>query len=376
MAGTITGVIEARPNTSNEFRVSGTIFKTLFDFIEGLAGTTRISLYYGDTSGAFGTGTDYEDGAAPFGNKCFAVWRFDTNAGRSWPFYVALACPSFRAGQSGSDWQTEGASAVNSTGYVQVAACIGIGGDENPWNGTTNNDGTDTVGTPRWKVPASGGTSYQPIPSSNRATSGTDAATGNNSLRIFIHGTATTARHHVFADDDTIVFATDEADGGANQRLVYIGAYEPADHITPDRPFIGASWLMNPSAASILGHETGGLANPDSTDLDPATIRFDYGWETAFMSTSRQPDELADSGPAFIPQRVTIDTDDNVGLRGMVGWFSPMIQACYNIPAGDTDTTLSRLVWGEGATATSKFLIPWDLTTTPGTGTTREGISF
>ena len=61
-------------------------FKILFDFMESLvtAGiATRIALNYGQTSytptgrNSWGTGTDFYDGATPFGEGAFMVYRMN-----------------------------------------------------------------------------------------------------------------------------------------------------------------------------------------------------------------------------------------------------------------------------------------------------------
>ena len=358
--------------------MSSEIFKTLFDFLEAHPGTTRIALYYGDTgAGAFGTGTDYHDGAAPFGDDAFAVWRFDTNGGRAWPFYIMVSCPSAENGKASGELQKEGANTTSSSGYVIVSACVGVGGDENPWNGSENDDGTDTTGTPVWANPGGGGTNYHPMPASNRATSGSDAATGNNGLEIyFLSAPVAATRFHFLADDDNFVWVADMSDNNSTVRVGHIGIYEPPSHLTPDRPFVAFRATMEWAEITTYGPETGGIANPDSTDLDPSVVRLDLGWDATQFTTALQPSEVGDTPDSYVPQRVQIMNDLDVGFRGFYGHLPTLIEACHNIPAGDVDAALERVAIGQNV-ATLKALVQMgDGSTTPGTGTTRAGTAF
>jgi hypothetical protein len=370
VSGTVRGRIEGRVTGLNEFLTAGTIFKTFFDFLEAHPGTTRVALYYGTA----GTGTDYHDGANPFGNQCFAVWRFNTHAGRTWPFYVCLYTPSYTSGTgagSPDDFAYEGASPVNGTGYVMMSACVGIGGDENPWNGSLNNDGTDTLGTPRWAAPGGGGTAYYAVPHSSNVGQAF-AANANDAIGIFTETAAPAAcRYAIIADDDWLMFAVDDTDNSAYNQIGLIGMYEPESWVTPVRPFCG----VRLDGAITTGQKVDnqgmivGLLGPRLLGIT---------WNEGMFATALQPDENADqgSGPEFIPQRVGLYSEETPGERGFLGWAPDLFQVVYNMNKLDTDQALLRANLGSGTPPQTNPLLAWDGTTIPGTGVTREGIAF
>src|SRR5687768_3165624 len=84
MSGTIVGKVDCKltaitANGQQEF------FKTIYDFMQQMVTAghcTRIALQHG----ASGTGTDYFDGANPFGENAFGVWRFNGSP----QFYLLL----------------------------------------------------------------------------------------------------------------------------------------------------------------------------------------------------------------------------------------------------------------------------------------------
>ena len=366
MSGTIRGVIECLSSEPDEYKDNSNVFKTFFDALDAHPNTTRIALGYGTG----GTGTDYYDGVNPFGNDAFAVWRMNVSAGRTWPYYIFLMSPS--AGGSttsnSSGCQSNGGNFSTSSAYVVMSACIGLGGDLNPWNGTTNNDGTDTIPASLWKVPV-GGTDYVPFPSSNRVnpSPGVDSATGKNCFTILETGAASaTVRYHMVMDDDSIVCVADPGDTNTIQ-FVYIGIYEPVGHLTVNTPLVAYSEVIG-SVDTSHSSNNSGVIGTDNFVRD-----LDIGWDGSLFTTALQPDEQAG---AYVPQSVQILSDAEIGGRGFLGWADESMWTIgFNIPSQDTNLALTLVTFGP-STNIVKPIIPWDGVTTPGSGTLRTGTTF
>ena len=360
MAGTIRGTVDAYIDVANRNLACGEVFKLYFDALESHAGTTRIALYYGTA----GTGTDYHDEANPFGDKAWAVWRFDTNGGRSWPFYVMLYTSAVTGGTNGGDWLIGANSPTNGSSHMGIATAVGFGGDGNPWNGTTNNDGTDTVGTPRWANPA-GGTGHSALPASNRDGGGT-GVTKNATVPIFVANSDVKQRASIILDDDSMVLLCDRGDDSDNLvASVFVGMYEVAPHVTVNYPLAAAYTIDNP-VTTVLAEDLAGVV-----DAGGVARRFGVTWDTSLLSGG-----LDQQANAYVPQRQSIRVSGSAepGHAGFLGWYPEMFSVAYGPTHGDTDTALDHIFWTDGAA--TKFYVSWDGTTTPLTTLVREGVTF
>ncbi|GAG01765.1 unnamed protein product, partial [marine sediment metagenome] len=225
MSGTIRGTIDAYTNETTEFKDTANIFKTYFDAFESHPNMTRIAMQYGLS----GTGTDYWDDANPFGRNCFVVWRMETSAARAWPYYLIMQTNSWGGGGSTfgiapGDPGSNGLGSSSNSSYLSIGMAIGIGGDLDPWNGSTNNDGTDSKGGSAafplgndglgrvWRTPA-GGTGLLMLPRSNNA-GGDNVATAREMIGVQSQGSPSQTRYHIVMDDDNIWVASDGADDG------------------------------------------------------------------------------------------------------------------------------------------------------------------
>lgn len=364
MATGITGRVDQLHNTGNAQLNAAQLFKRVYDLLNDHPMTTRIALGYG--SGGTGTG-DFND-PAPFGSLAHAVFRFDTHAGRDWEFYVVIA----KGNDSGSNalaFRPVGNSPTSSYGYVVANAAVGIGGDGNPWQGTTNNDGTDTLPATWWGNP-SGGTNVKVTPSSN-SSSGTGSSEGGREVFTIAraYSSLTDFRAHVWVDDDGLYWATD-----------YSGALN-----YPEQGYIGAINTPNPNLNHpnpLFGCEVGGSVVVSQTFND-------YSIGAAHVSDTEANWETVDCKlelPAFVDdlaggheQTGTYDTwpfpifGDVSGHRGFMGWLES-VQYIYGRGVHDTSPSLDRVVLGAGNAGNRAY--PWDGVTTPGTTMDRDGVTF
>lgn len=375
MAGTITGLIEAYHDgtvSDGEQLAAQEIFKNLYDFLNTHTATTRIALSYGT-----GTGTDYHDGANPFGTQAFAVFRWDTNANRTWPWYLFIAVGNQPGSFTSIPWRPGGTSASTSAGWVVMSAAVGVGGDENPWNGTTNNDGTDTVpggGTDMWTSPSGGGTNVKVIPASN-STSGSGSSEEKKEVMDIFSETSASYFHrvHMVADDDALVVAVDER-ASNSYKVNYLGVVDtPNPNLSHPNPLVGftASSLSVSSVLSLNDFDCGVTHSDDAAAAWEAT-EVEFQVPNWIDDSSFQPNEqtgVHDAAPIDV-----IAT--SVGHRAFVGQVHALCRWVGDIASEDTDNDLSHIVVGQPSANTTNMRLPWDGTTTPATGVSRTGISF
>jgi hypothetical protein len=173
MAGTIRGRIDTYHNALNRYKNTQSFFTSLYKFLKNLevAGvTTEIARHGGLTGSA--ANVNYHDEASPFLHNAWYVFRWNTNGGRSWPWYLYV---QFFRNDVGSDTNAAPATPsmfINVTNYgswgvVMCQSAMGIGGDQNPFPFTGTMGTNVKNSTYAWRIPASGGTHLGIWPHSN-----------------------------------------------------------------------------------------------------------------------------------------------------------------------------------------------------------------
>lgn len=383
MAGTQRGKIEQYlpeiTPAANVRDIAITGFKNLFDFLEAHPITTRIALGYG----IGGTGTDYPGGANPFGSLPFAVYRWDTHVNRDWVWYLFIAGGNDSSRSAAiTEFRPRGGSPGSTDALVVCSAAVGVGGDGNPWNGTTNNDGTDTIPSPGadlWAVPSGGGTNVKVTPASNNNASGTPSPAKNDVFQImdYLSG-SNTPRMNFVADDDMLFCFTDEPDSGNHNKIVMVGAIDTVDPVAAGHPnpLIGINVFGGTSGTEWLVSQDydGGITHFDDAETTWPTVKpqvATYLWMT--LNGIFQPSLQGTSYYACRDAILLYDGDD--GNQGLAG-YTTLVQTIDGVASYDTDLTLDKIVVGSSSTTGLNFVAPWDGTTTPGTGTTRAGVNF
>lgn len=388
MAGTPIGKIDCQI-TALSASGNQEAFKNLYDFFEQMVTAnyaTRIALQYG----ASGTGTDYHDGANPFGENAFAVYRMDgSTSGNTASDRDGVTLPDFDyyIFFQWADAATFGTSPGN-PGRIDGATGDGLGvamavradgGD--PWNGTTNNNGTDTKGATVWTAGAS--TLYV-TPLSN-GPFGSHLTNKENTRRI-LDVTTSGARVSMIGTADSVVFLSDVSDDGSFQAC-YLGVYYPLTGLSPSVPLCA----VIPSYTTTLPWADGsGIRWPAADASYTGAAANGGGVLGAFLAEGMTPLSLGQNMPEFGVQPnsepATAELDDfpvrviqagygdnngyvgdlEVGLSGVV----------YNVVTGSTNAALTRAYFGGTTQATIHLSVPWDGTTTPGTTATRAGVTF
>lgn len=386
MSGTIRGVIDGLTNETTEFRDGSNIFKTWFDAIEAHPNTTRVALQYGNGA----SGTDFWDGANPSGTNAFAVWSMAATAARPYVYYFAIqggGAVGATYGAVPGDPGTHTGQTSSNSGQLTVCAAIGVGGDSNPWNGTTNNDGTDRKGGSSalpngndglggvWRVPV-GGTDVICFPRTNNpggSAEGANAVTRRGSMIAFNAGSQAATRYHLVMDDDNLVFYTDVGNNGGGQ-FCFLGPYDPHPSLTVTYPFLcfGTTGTIEFGTSN---EGLSGVATPDGSAYPVMRLNMDT---VSSLTAANEPNLLF-----TVPQYDLISFYVQVvepPAQGLVGAFGDSNDSfflwTYNVPWRSTSGSLTRAVIGSATLAQWKPSIPWDGATVPGTTLTRAGIVF
>lgn len=382
MAGTIRGRIEAFTDEgalgNDEGAMSQVFFKNLYDVLNAHPNTTLVALQYGSgtytgfTTGS-GGGTDYYDGAAPFEANAFAVFRMETTAQRSFPYYILIQWAAFNdLGQVPGDPASDRGGGSGNDAYVGIAFAVGEGGDENPWNGTTNADGTDTKGDPVWTVPG-GGDRVHVWPRENNP-----GGTGEDTQKKLLYdlldwNVVGPLRQQIVMDDDNIWLAHDQNDNN-DWEVTYFGLYSPRPELSPTYPIC----LMGEE--DIPFQEDGSISDftREFSVLHPADTAqgvryFRFSRIPELFTSTRQPNDVL--SPVQFDE-VGFHVFGNEGyFKGYFGVIDDM-REIYGVASGDTNAALTVAFFGTTTTDSEKAVFPWDGATTPGTGATRSGVDF
>lgn len=363
--GKINGFISSTVANS-EYKLAADTFKFLFDAVEANTNTTRVALQYG--SG--GTGTDYRDGANSFGQNAFAVWRWDTSAIRGWPFYMLLQTSSGNGGSasfgsSPGDPATHNGTTASSWGSVAVSFAIGVGGDEDAWNGNTANDGTDRKGGSSgyaagndglggvWRIPA-GGTNVLVFPRSNNG-SDTYNSVKQDMMRISNTNGAETARIDCIMDDDNFLCMFN----ASTDNTTAAGLFTPHAGLAVGRPFIAhRNGSLVPPYDLTSNSRNGGIAFPDETDGDP--VRNFYLTPPTAWTAETEPNRILEPGEFEVTVFNARILDGS--LNAIVGQWGRLDNATADIGAGANGTVTVRgsgqLIGAAGNSATVSVVVP------------------
>jgi hypothetical protein len=366
------------------------LFTTIYKFLkhlETLGITTEVARHGGLAGTA--SNVNYWDEMDPFKTNAWFVFRFNPNGGRTWPWYLHFQWSGAYAMQATQDFgkspgQPGLANAavpyVSANSHVCSQAAIGVGGDEDPWNGIgsmgTNQKGGRLSGSggagPVWTIP-SGGSDVLVFPRSNY-TGGTHATTKQN---YTVHWAATGSnlvnRVHLLADDDNFLFLYDRGDNGAYYAYYY-GLFTPLPGITMTYPFVATSWeATGTDVGPIAGTTPGGGVSAASggvriVDLSRMVL-FQDEWQ---LYPNR-----------FIPPNVSqhdvwrnqlsIPEAGHIGTVGEIDFWREVT----NVVPFATNSARTKLVLGSATIQTRKLLVPWDGSTPPRRNNTiRTGTTF
>jgi hypothetical protein len=378
-------------------------------------GITRIASYYGAaqtnlgsiTSKLTGTGFNYWDLSNSAGTNAWCLYQF-ANATPS--FYMLIQwCP----GEFFSiPWGTTGAPAAV---YTTAATYGGIGvqfafrtDDVSPWNGTTNNNGADTKGTPVWSSGVTNNLYVFPRCNSLKG----DYATKREFLSCFYNrqnlwGTGKLAsRLCAVVDASNIAFVTDNSgntsDGAGKQDVTFFGKFTPINDL--NYPSGSAYWMFSTNSdpdpiLSTLGSTyTWGSTTPtyarDGGVQHPSHLSGTIGYCIDCLNPSQaytfgllaNPSPFAYSLSSSYVSKfdesifvINMNEPGVSGTLGMLGYsgMNDFFRCVYGVQAYCTFNNRTRICWGTSTLNSLHATTPWVTGALPPCrGYSREGIMY
>jgi hypothetical protein len=369
MAGTIRGSIEHLISaTGQNFNVDH--FIAAVKFLESHPSWTSIASWGRGATGAPST-WDYSGGANVPGSNAWVVFQ---NTGGAYSWFVMLQFSwSDIFGNPGTGGEP---GDVQSDYYNGVQMAFDTSGGTNIWNGTTNNDGTDTKGAVVW-VPDGGTVVVHPRSNGSGGT----FVTPKEAHAQMVAAAGAPGRFQLLADDDYLWWGSDLSNNGSYDSAGYMGPFTPDDGVTMPGPPL----LMYQQGGDLSDYgAVGTLDNSSPTDeggviaavgQDQSRI-FKCPMHGGWFSTTQQPN--AQRSPAShdeIAIPLCVDDADGSGTFGYLGKIE-LVKMAFNVPTHDTNGAMTKAFFGSASTATRHWIVDWDGSTVPGTGGTREGIQF
>lgn len=321
------GYVDVRPNEPTAANSMQSVFKSLYDAAEhwhSVGYVERVALNYG--SG--GTGTDFYDGANPFGSNAWFTYKFPANPRRPWGYYMHAQWSS----GLGNFGQAPGYPGILRGDFGRSDACVGIQfalaldanyREYDAWNGTSNFDGADTKGAPIWTCPSNG--SCHVFPRSNN-TGGAHSALKHNFLEIL----DTSTRDHrldFLSDGDHVQIWLDFSDDQFSYDYIYFGPYKARTDVKMAVPFVCARHNRNQPDGSGgttgdlpgTAFNNGGLLLTPEDSVSRYTL-YSYGNSRSDWANRLTPehDFGAEQGLPVYPMQLGIDSVDGT-RRGIVG---------------------------------------------------------
>ena len=369
MAGVIHGKIDMRcgDGVVGPEDVHQEMFKGLFDFLDSQY--TRVALQYG----AGGTGTDYWDGVAPFGENAFAVFRA-TSAANPFDILIQWATDDNFGTAPGNPGEMGGTAFTNGVGITIALREDG----SSPWAGGTANAGADSKAATVWTA----GGSVLHVLDRSCSTGGSFATNLENLSRAMAEASfGGFVRVHLVGDDDGIAILSDRGDDG-EYVCQYLGAYTLRDGsagVTPICAVMDSStgpWTEGEGTlyGTLAGNSSqeGGMLGANNADL-VRSISVGGTYSTVYTSAFQPNSQLA------VPELDGFEIpllfrEVNQGLAGQVP--AALLNTVFGISNLETNTPGTRAYMATSTLQAIKFSIPWDGLGPPGVNNTRAGRTF
>lgn len=347
------------------------------DYCESQGLCTRIAFQNGDS----GSGTDWSVGSA--GDDCFACYRFDQGAGEDFYILIQAANTASFGGSPGNP----GRLAQNLTTGFGIAMAVRRDG-LSPWNGTTNNDGTDTKGDPVW-VGGDDPPFVFPM-SNNEAPSSTtladyDHATSKENMALagLFSGVSGYHRGGFWANEECFYLEWDAQNNGAYTYQTACGRYTPHSHmastclypyfmISSDSGDTGVFDLgpaLTPPPFNEYGSRDGNQGTGGSGEggvvakPENGVIRVQCNvLQATNLSTTYQPNQLYPTDRYELTPFV-LNAYEHYPIHsfGALGWLpSEVVAYSVNVAVNETNAAFDIAVFGALSTTTAKTAKSWD----------------
>lgn len=368
MSGVVKGRLLVNVSTSSDSDASNVAFyyRSVYDFLKV---QVEPAGYITEIANGGSTGSNPGPGA-------FSVWRWNTHAGRTWPWYLLVQMTSGSTVPS-SRLPVTIEGNVSTFRNVGFGAAVGIEHQTgsfsyfNPWNGTTGSLGSDSKGNPIWGLTASNPAKERHLcifPRSNvsgsrvlgSAGTSTNWSEASDLMAVFDgftgnHGNGLLL--NMWADQDDFLVTVKSAIN-SDHGHVFIGTYNPIMALTGviPAPLLGYRRRSNANDAlfsaelDIVSDARGPVAasvfpfvNPiTGSDWFKSTCGIAFMWPEPYneITTNRQLGLVLGTTSSFVCDIPTIFIDRIENPFGMIGNFNS--QLLKNIAAiGD-----GTFAWG------------------------------
>jgi hypothetical protein len=358
----------------------------------------------GAVSGSFDTRTHW-DGARPFGDGSYTLWRMHTSSTRNWEWYLYIqdyAAQSFAELNGAAYTQCAPILAFGGTGLnggdqatlFQAAVCFSGSTSFNPWNGTIT-DGFSQATSPRWVSGSNDRTMYI-FPRSN-SLGGNHSTNRQNAITFGRIGYASnfgaprSMRFHIIYDGDALLVVND-VDNNATYFVTYVGAFELRNQLTSSGicnsshgflaytqcDFLIASTIdLNVGFGDTAGGSAGTARNGGiAIPVQPVNGSKSGIFNTIenFLGSTYQPNSLTNKYDEF-PVYIGFSENPYVGYVGTLN--TGLTKLMIDVGSHDMKSDFSRAIIGGTTTLTNvKISIPWTGSLAIGTGTDRTGSNY
>lgn len=348
------------------------MFRAVWGFLkelEDVGVTTEVARNNGRD---VGSGTGWFGEANKFGTSAWAVFRFNVQAGaqRQYPWYLLLQWGRYTMfGNADNYWaRIQGEDVGNWYNNFGIQAVRGLGGDENPWLGSSDL-GAATRPLPFWGTPT-GGTGVQILPRRNR-----DNANKHDTAKIIGQDQAAQTRLHLLTNGDGLLLVYGSNDTADGYRVVYAGPTwvpdpaklePPLALITCAATYNAWPWSPDTNFGSSYDNDGGiafgGIASPKTVRTD----RYRYVQQA-------QPNQLV--GIGYDEWRIPVCPTEEV--VGFAGWLPPdLMTETWGVGKHATTPDLTKCFIANNTSTNPTLIIPWNGVTVPGTTATRDGVWF
>lgn len=413
MAGTFYGRVDCVSNTAAASGVLQEQFTNCFQFFQHLASSSYaqlIALNSGSyqsakrtSSGQIAgtTGFNYHDQAYPFSENSWAVFKMPSGtladgstSARAVDIYVLFQWAynnSFNYPAVANQGGGFPGSINGNTGLSGLAMQVIWRDDgKNPWNGSTNADGSDIKGSPVWTAVTGGITTLRTLPRSN-TTGGSYVTTVENcaAFAFYSPSAGSNYRYHFIADRDNFFFFEDDTDNNSYDQFMAWGLVNPIQGITTgsagNAPMcmymiadaltdtLASKFIVANTYGSTVGNNSfeGGLVGVQSRMTAPVRgCRTDRYSNNILSNTSLEPNpEFVSASFDLCRIPVMLFESPDFGLVG----FLDNIYETFNANANTVNSSSTLAIFGVPGQV--QIVVPWS-GSSPGTNTTRRGNQY
>lgn len=409
MGGTVHGLVNKRfgGGVSADYGNSRYPFAATVEFFDHLCtvGGGSIMTRVASNDGNGSAGAALTPATALGSTYCWGLWKMNTSTARPGGgsalgevYILLLAFQQLLPANHSPPLLMHGQSDSNSYATLGIQMAFAEDG-LSPWNGSTNNNGNDTMGT------AGGGSNLiwwsatsSPVhvicPRSNNPGGSYNTNKQNFAAigeRYYYFDEPYGYFHGIADDDNWVVFLSgQEALNDQDDPLWYaafgFGLYDFQPNVAGSNAY--ACYAFNdeqlPQQMNSAYGDTGGTSQNQGGILPPGgSVRGMYLREySPGIGASYQPNPYSSTGAIYDEYGSAVYVTE-LGVAGWLGWRQepgeyPFFRQVYNVQCEALDATAQRAAFGSNVYASTKVTVPWPTAVgeAPGATRTDAGVAF